>query len=522
MWAAVLAITGGLVALGPPAAFPAEGSSAGDAMRLLERAGSEGNSEALLRLGDLYFGGSLVPADFARAFSYYQRAANTGSSTAKLRIGEMLVRGQGVEQDIERGRALVREVAESGNPKALVVLGNLYSAGDHSAIDATAAADAFEKAVALGDSEALLLLGDLFSEGEIVAVDMARAFGYYERAAAAGSDTAKTLVAAMTVRGEGTVANVDRGLDTLRTLADAGNAGALVALGDIYARGDAGSVDAAAAISLFEKAAAIGSTQALMRLGAAFSYGVIVRADGKRAADYYRRAADAGAIEARFALARGYTENGFDGVASAAEGIEILEEFAKAGMPDAVSALSDCYLYGLGVSRNPNRAVAMLEESMRNGNLEAALDLVDMYREGRMDRGMRLIRQNLSLARSYLDKIKERLSYSRLAYEEGLLDAAGGRRTETYQRIYDDMGILPPSLRSAMVRDLRTVNPNAYVYLVQSQLEKRGSYQGKKSGVLDGSTVRAINEYCAQRGAKDLCRFGPMSGPTAELLSFAF
>lgn len=521
MRAVSIACICGIFAVSAAGVAAAESAAGAAPLEMLEKAGSEGNVEALLRLGDLYSGDYAVVADLAKAYAYYRRASEAGSDSGKLRVGEMLARGEGVAPDVERGRALVREVADTGNTRALMALGNLYGSGDVRPIDAAAATAAFEEAVAGGDQQALLLLGDLYSDGKAVAVDPSRAFGYYQRAAAAGSDTGKAQVGAMLIRGEGVARDVERGIAMIGEMAASGNASALVSLGDIYARGDAGPIDAAAAIAAYEKAAALGNAKGLLRLGAAYTYGTLVSADGKRAVEYLRAAADAGETAAVYALGKGYAEDRFGGIGSPAEGIRILRELEAAGVPDAVLALADCYLYGFGVTPDPKRAVAALEEAMQAGNLSAAIELIGIYREGRADHGVTIVPRNPSLARSYLAKIEDRLDFSDLVLQKLLLEAASGS-SAGFQRIYDGMQALPSRVRSGLLRKVLAVNPNAYVYLVQAQLQTIGLYGSKKTGTLDGPTIRAVNEYCAQKGMKETCRPGPMSRAAAEVVSLAF
>ena len=104
-------------------------------------------------------------------------------------------------------------------------------------------------------------------------------------------------------------------------------------------------------------------------------------------------------------------------------------------MQEAVLGLSDCYLFGLGVKRDLQFAIGLLTDAAHEGNIEAGLELVAIYRDGRKDHGRRLIGKNSSLARTYfVDDIKDFLSVSRIAYEDALLQAADKPGLETYER----------------------------------------------------------------------------------------
>jgi uncharacterized protein len=522
MRAATNAIICALIGLGWQSSLAAEAIREEGSLKVVPATPSGGNAEALVRLGDLYFTGELLRQDLSTAVLYYRRAADEGSPTGKVRLGEMLARGQGVAQDIDLGRAMVREVAEAGNARAFVALGDLYSRGDGGPIDAEAAIGAYEAAASLGDSEALIRLGDVHYEGSVGRVDLRSAFGSFRRAAEANNPIGKRRVGEMLARGQGVEQDVERGRAIVSDVAERGNAHAFLALGDLYIRGDGGPIDSAAGIVAYEKAAALGNTQALIKLGDIYRNGTVVRANRRKAVDYYRRAADAGNPYGLYALGKGYVEGQFRGLGPPALGIKILWEAERAGVEEAIVALSDGYLEGRGVRRNSGEGLALLRRAMDEGNLLAGLQLVRLYRDGHKIRNVTVVPKNETRARSYLHAIEGRLGPNRLASEQLLLDFSASPRKADYEESYGQLQNIPPQIRPSLLRQLRTVEPNAYVFFLQQKLKFLGLYTGGVAGRLNAATVRAFNDYCATINARSICRHGPLSGQAADVLSFAF
>lgn len=489
----------------------------------LDSIAGTGDANALLLLGNLYAasGSSVVPPDLPKAFGYYRRSADAGNPVAALRAGEMMARGQGTARDTEAGRQMVRRLADAGNPDALIMLGNLYRDPQSLNVDKDRAIAAYEKAASLGQTAALLRLGDFYSDGATVAVDLPKALDYYLQAAAAGDLAGEVAVGAMIARGQGTTRNVKAGREMVREVVATGDANALVVLGDLLSRGDAGPVDAKGAIEAYTKAVALGRSQALLRLGDLYRDGNLVKKNGKRAAEYYRQAADLGDLYGLYSLGQGMTDRVLGRTGSPAEGQKTLLQAQQSGLSEAVRPLADSYIDIQGSRRGTRQALALLETEMLAGNIEAAKHLVGLYRDGRRAGRVMLVKPQPEQARMVLAQISQSLPRGDLLFED-LMFAAASKKKAAYQTILDRIDELAPSDRQALVRTLRSTSPAAYIYLAQSRLRDLGLLRSKATGVLDQQTVRALRSYCRQTGAGDLCRGGPMSSPTADMLSYAF
>jgi TPR repeat protein len=516
-------------------------------------------SDALLRLGDYYSDGAAASVDYVRALDFYRQAAAAGRAGGTLRIAQMLIAGQGTAPDLPGGLALLESLAADGYPAALVALGELYIDGIPNALDAApgkgltllrraadggdtnammllgdalialrgADADAteilaiYQRAAALGRVDALLRIGDFWTEGALVPVDLGKGFAAYEKAAGAGSSSAVLRMAEMLARGHGVEADAGRGLQMVRDEADTGNATALLLLAELLLSGDVGPRDGAGAIAALEAAAAAGRPEALLRLGEIYRDGGVVPADSERAYGYLQAAAAAGHGFAHYLLGRGLTEGRFDRPGGPAEGLAMLQEALATGTEDAVIGLANAHLYGYGMAQDPEAAIALLEAEAAAGNLAAARRLQALFRDGSRDGDVVLVAPDAARAQAYLNLLAPRLGWGDRLVETLLMHAAN-TTDGNYQLLAGRLAELSPDDQGSLLRNLVGVAPNAFVYLVQRQLEIVGLYAGPQHGQLDQPTISAILQFCDRKQMGELCRRGPLTSQSAQVLSYAF
>jgi TPR repeat protein len=516
-------------------------------------------SDALLRLGDYYSDGIAVPVDYARAFDFYHQAAESGRAGGTLRMAEMLIAGQGVDSDVPKGLAMLETLAGDDYPAALVRLGEIYIAGIPGHVDAEpekalallrraadggdatavmlfgdalvrvrgATADAqevlsaYQRAADLGRTDALLRIGDFWTEGALVPVDLAKGYAAYERAAAAGSSSAVLRVAEMLARGQGANADPAAGLERVRQQASAGDGTALLLLAELLASGAVGPIDGPGAVAALEAAAAAGRPEALLRLGEIYRDGLVVPADGERAATYLEQAAAAGQDFARYLLGRALTEERINRPDGQALGLAMLEQALTDGVEEAAIGLANAHLYGYGRRQDPAAGLALLEEEAEAGNLAAVRRLLALFRDGSRDGDTVLVAPDAERAEAYLAMLAPTLGRSDLLVETLLLEAAA-MRDGNYQFIADRIGELPPDDQASLLRNLVGVAPNGFVYLVQGQLQALGLYSGPRHGQLTQATISAMLRLCDLKQVGDLCRRGPLTSQSAQILSYAF
>lgn len=478
-------------------------------------------ADAQLRLAEVFEQGEGVAVDLVRARLHYEQSAHAGSDTAKLRFGQMLVAGLGGPRDTSQGLQLIRLLAGAGNINAQTLLGDLLSGGTLGYVDADGAIAAYQQAAHGGSVAAMVSLGDVFRSGDIVAVDLPKSFDYYAAAAAKDSASARLAVAEMLAGGQGVAQDVVSGLATLRIGAANGNGDAAMALGDLLLAGDVGQIDVAGAVEAYETAAAGGRTDAYLRLGELFRDGYYIRRDAERAVGYYRMAANAGESFGLYALGLGYLDRDFDALGSSAEGMELVQRAGAQGNQYAVTAIAGSYLFGQGVDADIERGLAILTAAAAAGNPAAALDLVAIYRDGLQRNGKSLLRRREQMALQVLQSAKDRLDRGSYLYQTLLLDAAPSGFADPEKAIGQLAELSLRDRRSLVVR-LLAVNPNAFVALVQVRLRDLGYLNTRVNGRLNRQTIRAINAYCRFKAAQDICRPGPLSMATAQVLSSAF
>lgn len=516
-------------------------------------------SDALLRLGDYYSDGIAVPVDYARAFDFYRKAAEAGRAGGTLRMAEMLIAGQGVAADVPKGLAMLETLAGEDYPAALVRLGEIYingipgyveaepeqalallrraaDGGDATAMmlfgdalvrvrgasaDARDVLSAYQRAADLGRTDALLKIGDYWTEGALVPVDLAEGYAAYERAAAAGSSSAVLRVAEMLARGQGTEADPVTSLERIRQQANGGDGTAMLLLAELLASGAVGPIDGAGTVAALEAAAAAGRPEALLRLGEIYRDGLVVPADGALAATYLEEAAAAGQDFARYLLGRALTEGRINRPDGQALGLAMLEEALADGLGEAAIGLANAHLYGYGRQQDPVAGLALLEAEADAGNLAAARRLLTLFRDGSRDGDTPLVAPDPERAEAYLAVLAHTLGRSDLLVETLLLEAASVR-DGNYQFIADRIGELPPDDQASLLRNLVGVAPNGFVYLVQGQLQGLGLYTGPRHGQLTQPTISAMLRFCDLKQVGDLCRRGPLTSQSAQILSYAF
>jgi hypothetical protein len=105
---------------------------------------------------------------------------------------------------------------------------------------------------------------------------------------------------------------------------------------------------------------------------------------------------------------------------------------------------------------------------------------------------------------------------------ETLLMEAATVQNGDYTALGEQIGELSPDDQGSLLRNLVGVAPNAYVYLLQGQLRSLGLYAGPQHGLLDQTTIAAMLRYCDSKQVGDVCRRGPLTGQSAQVLSYAF
>ncbi len=68
-------------------------------MKWYRRAADQGDADAQLKIGDMYFEGRAVAQDYSEAGQWYRFAADHGNAAAQYNLGILYAKGQGVPLD---------------------------------------------------------------------------------------------------------------------------------------------------------------------------------------------------------------------------------------------------------------------------------------------------------------------------------------------------------------------------------------------------------------------------------------
>jgi len=95
----------------------------------IEKAAQEGDTDAMVILGEMYAEGKGVARDSRIAADWYLKAAEKENTTAMLKLGPVYIEGRGVGQDAKVGIAWYLKAADKGNTDAMIKLGEMYVKG---------------------------------------------------------------------------------------------------------------------------------------------------------------------------------------------------------------------------------------------------------------------------------------------------------------------------------------------------------------------------------------------------------
>ena len=114
-----------------------------------------GHKDAQYYLGEIYEGGVGVPADYKRAFDWYEQAAQQQHAQAQSRLATLYLTGRGVEQDNTDAFDWYLRSAENGYPLAQYEVGMMYSRGKGVPLNRIKAYKWLTIAASYGDPEAM-------------------------------------------------------------------------------------------------------------------------------------------------------------------------------------------------------------------------------------------------------------------------------------------------------------------------------------------------------------------------------
>ncbi len=230
------------------------------ALMCFETAMRFGSTEAALSLGNLYYGGTRVTSDTAKAISYYTFAAERQHPVALYVLGSLYYTGTGVPKNPEKALELLSQSTEAGYSEALKSVPYLHYVLTTSGAPAAPpsalanAAKYAQLAVNAGFTQYAGLLAQYYKNGEGMPQDCSKAGYYAHLGANAGDPYAKVVYACCLCEGCGVQRDFSKGIQLLTECANAGSPEAMYALYQAYKPGNSFVPDAKISKQWLEKA----------------------------------------------------------------------------------------------------------------------------------------------------------------------------------------------------------------------------------------------------------------------------
>lgn len=393
------------------------------------------------------------------AAALIDRAVALGDAGAEAEMGEDLLRGRGRPRDVARARQMLERAAERGAVRAMHRLGWMAANGTGGPRDSAVALAWFRRAAAAGERSAARFLAEQFLAGGLAPADPARAADELERLALTGDTQAGRRLIELAEADVEVRLDPPRLLALLRHLAQVGR---VIRPGDDAAddrrryaaalwHGEGAAPDPMAALALWPRGAGDPGVDELKRMLASQETDDLVAA-ARALLDGADLPADPQAAEARLRLAaergdaRAMTLLGdrmmLEAPADAlGEAVGLYERAAAAGSARARHRLATLAWRGLGVARDPARALTLARAAAEGGDRGALTDLFRMTAEGT---GM--ARDPGAAARYWVA----------LFTKPGELPA-GVTRMEEMRRLAQELGAARPDVRRAGLAALRAV-----------------------------------------------------------------
>ena len=136
------------------------------------------------------------------------------------------------------------------------------------------------------------------------------------------------------------------------------------------------------ALEHFKKATELGHIEAPGAIGYFYSAGLVVEKDDAKAAEWFQKGSEKGSALAKFNLGRLYID-GKGGLSGADNGVDLMEEAAAMGLPEAHTALAEIYFLGLFNDQHlPDyaKAVPHVKAAATNGE-PAAINMLGVMKQ---------------------------------------------------------------------------------------------------------------------------------------------
>ncbi|KAI8601838.1 kinase-like domain-containing protein, partial [Dissophora ornata] len=320
------------------------------------KADDAGEVDAKHAIGTMYGKGHGVVKDFGKAIEWYLKASDAGHPQAKFEIGNIYANGEGVEQDWAKAMEWNLKASDAGVAKAKASIGRMYRFGHGVRQDYDKALEWWLKASEAKNSYAMLNIGNMYHEGHGVEQDYAKAMEWFLKASEAGEVKATASIGEMYSLGRGVEQDYDKAMEWWLKASKAGDSYANLNIGTIYANGYGVKQNYVEAMEWFLKASDAGVAKANTPIGQMYRLGHGVGRDYAKAMEWFLKANDAGDLNAKFNIGNMY----YNGNGVEQDYTKAMEWFlmaSDAGDTNAAFRIGRLYFQGHGVEQDYAKAM---------------------------------------------------------------------------------------------------------------------------------------------------------------------
>jgi TPR repeat protein len=339
------------------------------AMNLFQLSAAQGNGRAMNVIGYAYQNGIGALPDLAKAVSWYEKSAEKGERRGQNNLAILYSEGVGVSKNLEKADALWRQAAEQGDSGAMIHLGDACWYGKGVPADKDAALEWWRKAT-LGGRVTLVDIGEQYVLGKNVQKDPDVAAQLFGQAVLSGDTAAEAALGWMSYTGEGVPKDTAKAVKMVDAAADAGVVDAMLyeAVIDLDAGNASGAADWA------RRAADKGNARAMAYYGIALLNGSGAGLDVNEAILSFGRATSQDDAMGEYYLSRAYQVG--QGVLSRdyTHANDLLSRSSAQGFAKAQVALGENFLNGVGIRKDDESAAKLFRDAAQQDEPQGMYD----------------------------------------------------------------------------------------------------------------------------------------------------
>lgn len=353
-------------------------------IELYKSSASQGNRDALYRLGILYYNGDKsVGEDKQQAVTYLKKAAKLGHIEAHVLYADCLRKGEGV-QAVNDKKALkhARIAAENDNVVGMAYYGSMLYHGKGCNVDYETAKPFINKAADAEVPEALDVLGLMYYNGHGYKEDFKKAATLFEKGSSHGFVESMYHFAQCLEQGKGVDANLKKAATLYQKAADQGHVQSMYIFATFSEQGKGINVDLKDAAKYYLSAAEKDHVEAMASYAELCHDGRGTKQNYKEALKWNKKAADLGCTRAM----NNYADQLIKGegcMKKKKEGVKYLEASAEKGDAHAVFLIGRCFENGDVYDQDMFKAAEKYKESAEKGDDDGMLKTAELMTEGK-------------------------------------------------------------------------------------------------------------------------------------------